>query len=137
MNTHGWDISQANAILEDLPCGVVILDREMRIVEHNRAFAEVYGESVGRPCFQVYKDRDTPCPKCLAQDTFEDGKSRVLEESGLDRNGQTIHYLARVVALPDATGKIDRVAAITSDLTATKRLPFSGEAKTCRRSTTF
>ena len=122
MNTHGWDISQANAILEELPCGVVILDREMRIVEHNRAFAEVYGESVGRPCFQVYKDRDTPCPECLARNTFEDGKSRVLEESGLDRNGQTIHYLARVVALPDATGKIDRIVAITSDLTATKRL---------------
>jgi PAS domain S-box-containing protein len=122
MNTPAWDISQATEVLEELPCGVVILDRDLRIVDHNRAFADVYGESVGRPCFQVYKDRGTPCPKCLARDTFEDGRPRVLEESGLDRNGQTIHYLARVVALRDAKGKIDRVAAITSDLTATKRL---------------
>jgi PAS domain S-box-containing protein len=122
MNAPVWDISHATEVLEELPCGVVILDRDLQIVDHNRAFADVYGESVGQPCFQVYKDRGTPCPECVARDTFEDGRSRVLEESGLDRNGQTIHYLARVIGLRDATGEIVRVAAITTDLTATKRL---------------
>ncbi len=122
MNAPMWDISQATELLEELPCGIVILDRDLQIVDHNRAFADVYGESIGRPCFQVYKDRGTPCPECVARDTFEDGRPRVLEESGLDRNGQTIHYLARVIGLRDATGEIAHVAAITSDLTATKRL---------------
>jgi PAS domain S-box-containing protein len=122
MNASMWNISQATRVLEELPCGVVILDRDQRIVDHNRAFAEVYGESVGRSCFQVYKDRGTPCPECGVRDTFEDGRSRVLEEHGLDRNGQTVHYLARVIGLRDATGEIARVAAMTTDLTATKRL---------------
>jgi PAS domain S-box-containing protein len=122
MNSPALDISQATEILEELPCGVVILDRNLRIVDHNRAFAEVYGESVGLPCFQVYKDRGTPCPQCIARNTFDDGRPRVLEESGLDRNGQTVHYLARVIPLRDSAGEIDRVAAITNDLTATKRL---------------
>jgi PAS domain S-box-containing protein len=105
-----------------MPSGLMIMDRDFRIVDHNRAFVEVYGPSVGRPCYQVYKDRGTACPDCPARETFEDGRPRVLEETGLDLNGQTIHYLARVVPLRDESGEISHVAAITTDLTATKRL---------------
>jgi len=122
MNAPEWNISQAARILAELPCGVVILDRDLRIVDHNPAFSDVYGDSIGQPCYQVYKDRGTPCPDCVARDTFEDGRSRVLEESGHDRNGQEIQYLAKVIPLRDPDGEVTRVAAITTDLTATKRL---------------
>jgi len=117
-----WPVAQAQDLLEEMPSGVMIMDRDFRIVDHNRAFVDVYGPNVGRPCYQVYKDRGTPCPDCPARETFDDGRPRVLEESGLDRNGQTIHYLARVVPLRDESGEITHVAAITTDLTATKRL---------------
>jgi len=100
----------------------MVMDRACQIVDHNRAFVEVYGPSIGRACYQVYKDRGTRCPDCPAEETFEDGRPRVLEETGLDRNGQTVHYLARVVPLRDEAGAITHVAAITTDLTATKRL---------------
>ncbi len=117
-----WPVSRAQELFEEMPSGIMVMDREFRIVDHNRAFVDVYGPNVGTPCYQVYKDRGTPCPDCPAQATFEDGRPRVLEETGLDRNGQTIHYLARVVPLRDETGGITHVAAITTDLTATKRL---------------
>jgi PAS domain S-box-containing protein len=122
MNAALWSIIQATALLEEIPCGVMVMDRNLRIIDHNQAFADVHGESVGRPCFQVYKNRGTPCPECIAQETFHDGRPRFLEERGVDRNGHAIHYLARVIGLCDAAGEIDRVAAITTDLTATKRL---------------
>jgi histidine kinase len=118
----GWPIAQARELIEEMPSGVMVMDRGFQIVDHNRAFVDVYGPNVGRPCFQVYKDRGTPCPDCPAQETFEDGRPRVLEETGLDRDGQTIHYLARVVPLRDEAGDITHVAAITTDLTATRRL---------------
>jgi histidine kinase len=118
----GWPMARARELIEEVPSGVMVMDRGFQIVDHNRAFVDVYGPSVGRPCFQVYKDRGTPCPDCPAQETFEDGRPRVLEETGLDRDGQTIHYLARVVPLRDETGGITHVAAITTDLTATRRL---------------
>jgi len=108
--------------MEEMPCGIMIMNRDFRIVDHNRAFADVYGDSIGKPCYQVYKDRGTPCPDCVARETFEDGKQRVLEESGTDQHGQTIHYLAKVTPLHDGDGTIAHVAAITTDLTATKRL---------------
>ena len=122
MNAPCWPVSKAQALLEEMPSGIMVMDRDFRIVDHNRAFVDVYGTNVGRPCYQVYKDRGTACPDCPAQQTFDDGRPRVLEETGLDRNGQTIHYLARVVPLRDEAGEITHVAAITTDLTATKRL---------------
>ena len=122
MNAPRWPITQAKELLEEMPSGVMVMDRDFQIVDHNRAFVDVYGPSVEKPCYQVYKDRGTPCPDCPAQETFADGRPRVLEETGLDRNGQTIHYLARVVPLRDEAGDITHVAAITTDLTATKRL---------------
>jgi len=122
MNTSCWPASKAQELLEEMPSGIMVMDRNFRIVDHNRAFVDVYGARAGSPCYQVYKDRGTPCADCPARATFEDGRPRVLEETGLDRNGQTIHYLARVVPLKDEDGEITHVAAITTDLTATKRL---------------
>jgi histidine kinase len=117
-----WPVSRSQELLEEVPSGIMVMDREFRIVDHNRAFVDVYGPNLGSPCYQVYKDRGTACPDCPAHATFQDGRPRVLEETGLDRNGQTIHYLARVVPLRNEAGDITHVAAITTDLTATKRL---------------
>jgi len=122
VNHRRWQGLPGEMLLEEMPCGIVVIDPDWRIVQHNRAFGEVYGDSVGKPCFQVYKDRGTPCPDCAAKETFSDGKPRVLEESGTDRKGQTIHYLAKLAPLRDAGGEITHVAAITTDLTATKML---------------
>ncbi len=122
MKTSAWHSSHCELLLQEMPCGVMVMDRNMRIVDHNRAFAEVYGESVGKLCFHVYKDRGTPCPECVARETFADGQRRVLEESGTDRKGQTIYYLAHLTPLCDADGEVTHVAAITTDMTATKRL---------------
>jgi PAS domain S-box-containing protein len=109
-------------LLRDVPCGVMVMDRNLCIVDHNRAFAEVFGESRGQRCFQVYKDRGTACPDCVAAETFADGNRRVLEESGIDLHGRTVHYQAQLTPLRDADGEISHIAAVTTDLTTTKML---------------
>jgi len=116
-----WDEVGAS-ILRDVPCGVVVMDRDLNIVDHNHAFGEVFGQSRGKRCFQVYKDRSTPCPECVAAETFADGKKRVLEESGIDFHGRTVHYQAHLTPLRGADGEISHIAAVTTDLTTTKML---------------
>jgi PAS domain S-box-containing protein len=122
VKASAWPIPQPELLLEEMPCGVVVMDRDLRIVAHNRAFGEMYGQSVGQPCFRVYKDRGEECPDCVARKTFADGRPRVLEESGVDGHGQVVHYLARLAPLRDPEGKVSHLAAITTDLTATKLL---------------
>lgn len=122
MTTPAWHDLFGDTLLEEIPHGVAVFDRDLRIVRHNRAFADVFGPSRGKFCFEVYKDRDTECPDCIARSTFADGRQRVLEESGLDLHGQTVHYLAQLTPLGGTDGEATHLAAITTDLTTTKRL---------------
>jgi len=117
-----WHSLHGETLLEEIPHGVVILDRDLKIVRHNQAFAEIFGPSHGKHCFEVYKDRQEECPDCPARATFADSRQRVLEESGLDLHGQTVHYVAQVTPLSNGDEEVSHVAAITTDVTTTKRL---------------
>ena len=79
MASRSWLNLQGDTILDEIPCGIMVLDRDLRIVRHNKAFADVFGESEGRFCYQVYKDREVPCPECVAKKTFDDGRQRIME----------------------------------------------------------
>jgi len=116
-----WQAADPAKLLDEIPSGVVVLDRDLAIVEHNRAFAEIFGETRGRRCYEVTRGRGQPCPVCPARETFSDGRSRVVEQLGRDRLGRDTHYLVHVTPLADDDGG-GRVAAIITDLTATKRL---------------
>lgn len=122
MKNPSWHSLQGDTLLEEIPHGVMVMDRDLKIVRHNHAFEEVFGPSHGKYCFEVYKDRQEECEDCPARATFADSRQRVLEESGLDLHGQTVHYVAQVTPLKDADGDVSHVAAITTDVTTTKRL---------------
>ncbi|MCP4571735.1 MAG: PAS domain-containing protein [bacterium] len=122
MTNPSWHSLHGDALLEEIPHGVVVMDHDLKIVRHNHAFEEIFGPSHGKHCFEVYKDRDEECEDCPARATFADSQQRTLEESGLDLHGQTVHYVAQVTPLKDDDGEITHVAAITTDVTTTKRL---------------
>ncbi|MBU1072639.1 PAS domain-containing protein [bacterium] len=122
MTVPTWQSLQGDRLLDEIPHGVVVIDRDLRIVRCNHAFEEVFGPSRDKHCYEVYKDRADECEDCPTRATFADGRQRVLEESGLDLHGQTVHYMAQLTPLADADDEITHVAAITTDLTTTKRL---------------
>ncbi len=122
MNVPVWQNDQRAALLEDIPSGIVVIDRQHTIVDHNRAFADLFGEARGQPCFAVTKGRGAPCLSCPARDTFADGRRRVIEETGRDRAGRDLHYLVQMTPLRNEAGVVTHVAAVTTDLTATRRL---------------
>ncbi len=121
MTPSAWRTEQRAALLDEIPSGLVVIDRDYAIVDHNRSFGDMFGSARGRPCYQVLKGRSDRCPVCSAEKTFTDGRQRVLEESGRDRSGQPAHFLVQVTPLTDGD-RVTHVAAITTDLTATRRL---------------
>ena len=122
MSFSPTDNNLAEALLEEVPCGIMIIDRDLVISGHNHAFAEVFGESQGQRCYRVFKNRATPCEDCAALLTFEDGKRRIQEETGTDQAGKTIHCLSQLCPILDQNNEIQRVASFTTDLTRTRRL---------------
>ncbi|MCL4557975.1 MAG: PAS domain-containing protein [Deltaproteobacteria bacterium] len=116
---QSWLRSQ---LFEQVPCKIAIIDRDWKIVEHNHSFRELFGPGVGRPCYEIYKKRKEPCEQCTAALTFEDGKTRINEEVGLDRNGRTAHYLVHMVPIMKENGGIPYVVEMSTDITEIKRL---------------
>jgi len=114
-----WSRSE---LLERIPFNVVIIDRDYNVIEANSNFAAYFGEWRGRKCYQVYKKRSEPCEKCQTFRTFEDGKTRVTDEVGVDQHGRAAHYVVHTAALRSRpNGPIECVLEMSSDVTETTR----------------
>jgi PAS domain S-box-containing protein len=117
-----WRPSERTRLFDHVPSGIAVIDRTLTIVDHNTAFSEIFGERCGATCHQATKGRSAPCDNCPAIAVFADGKRRVVEGQGTDRHGRDVHYLVSVVPIQHDGEGPEYVAAITTDLTDTKRL---------------
>jgi PAS domain S-box-containing protein len=108
-------------LFEAVPFSVALIDRDYHVVAANENFEEYFGEWRGRRCHEVYKNSPVKCARCQAQATFEDGRVRVSDETGVDRHGRTCHYVVHLAPLKDAAGKVRYVLEMTTDLTETRR----------------
>jgi PAS domain S-box-containing protein len=108
-------------LFELVPFNVSVIDREFRIVAANGSFEEYFGEWRGRRCYEVCKGANERCANCQALATFDDGRVRVSDESGVDRHGRTCHYVVHLAPVKDAGGRVQYVIEMTTDLTETRR----------------
>ncbi|MCD4664429.1 MAG: PAS domain S-box protein [Bacteroidales bacterium] len=56
--------------------GISVLDKELNIVRINQFMKDMYSESmplVGKKCYQVYQQRESPCPWCPSLLAMESG----------------------------------------------------------------
>ncbi len=107
-------------MFELVPFNVAVIDREFNIVAGNGNFEEYFGNWRNRRCYEVCKRAAQPCERCGMTETFEDGRMRVTDETGVDRHGRTCHYATHLVPLRDAGGQITHVMAMKTDLTETR-----------------
>jgi PAS domain S-box-containing protein len=64
-------------VFEAIQDGISVLDNELNVIKTNRWMEKMYLSReplVGRKCYEVYQDRDTPCPWCPVVRTLETGK---------------------------------------------------------------
>jgi len=109
-------------LFEQAPLNIAVIDRNYRIVEANRNFVSLFGAASEKKCYEIYKKCDHPCDHCAAFRTFEDGKIRVNEETGVDRDGHVAHYMVHVAPIYDHLGNIPYVIEMSTDITETTRL---------------
>ena len=108
-------------LFELVPFNIAVIDRDFRVVAANRNFEEYFGPWRGRRCYETYKNSTDRCERCQAAATFEDGRVRVSDETGVDRHGRMCHYVVHLAPLFDENGHVQYVIEMTSDLTETKR----------------
>ena len=109
-------------LFEQAPLSIAVIDRDYRVVETNRNFEALFGPGRDRKCYEAYKDRTSPCTRCMAAEAFADGRVHVDEEVGVDREGRTAWYLVHVAPIRAEDGSIPYVVEMSTDVTETKRL---------------
>ena len=90
---------QLQAIFDGITDGLIIVDRDFRIVAMNKAEAAFLGSEpqdlVGKACYTVYCRGDEACELCPAHVTFETGKasmaSRLELTTGYHRKGVDVY----------------------------------------------
>jgi signal transduction histidine kinase len=70
----------------------------------------------------VYKQRDSMCDVCPVAKTFEDGETHTSEEVVTSRTGEEIHVLVRTAPLRNASGEIEEVMEMSTNITEIRRM---------------
>jgi PAS domain S-box-containing protein len=109
-------------LFELVPCLITIQDPNYQLVSYNKEFEETFNPTPGDFCFSVYKNRDEKCEVCPVEKTFKDGRSYYGQETGMDKNGNTTHWLSRTSPIHDAQGNIVSVMEVCLDITRMKQL---------------
>ena len=122
------------SVIDGIPDGVAIMDREMRLVLMNPRYGEMFPDArVGEHCYMGIHKRSQPCQHCGMMKVFEDGK---------------IHDHQSSVALPDGTvrvvhsisapirgegGEIVRAVEVVRDMTERVVIPPADQIEVVER----
>jgi PAS domain S-box-containing protein len=109
-------------LFQEAPCYISVQGPDLKILDANRRFRETFGPSVGSYCYEVYKNRDEPCPVCAARLTLEDGQYRNSEEVVTSAEGEKINMLATMAPILGPDGKPEAVMEMSADTTQIRQL---------------
>jgi histidine kinase len=118
-------------LFEMVPCLITVQDRNYKLVQYNREFAEKFAPQAGDSCFRAYKGRSEKCVDCPVEMTFSDGRSHMSEETGFSKDGRPTHWLVKTSPIRNAAGEI--VAAMEMNLDITERKLLEKELEKSER----
>jgi len=104
-------------ILDHIPCNIVVLDKNLKIVRGNKLFTETFGRQEGAFCFKAFKDRDEECDPCPARRTLEDGKMHQAHSQVRDIMGRTVELQVTTVPLGLSEENFEFVMEMAVDVT--------------------
>jgi PAS domain S-box-containing protein len=112
-----------NNIFESISDPVMILDRDHRVLEANRATATAAGrpksELLGRHCHELFHCSDKPPGKCPHKQLIESGAPKTVEME-MEAFGGV--YLVSVSPVMDSEGTIVKTIHIARDITERRRM---------------
>ena len=112
---------EKNAVLESMAEHVVYQDRNHRVIWMNKAAADSLeapaDQFVGRPCHELWGQRDTPCPGCPVKVAMETGEPHEAERTTPDGRA----WLVRGSPVKDERGRVTGAVEVTGEITGRRR----------------
>ena len=109
-------------LFDQVPCHVLLINKDMKIVKANQRAKEMLGEVVGRYCYEALKRNDQECSECTALQTFSDGLQHSGHHIWKSGKGDIAHLHVITVPLRLEDGSFDVVMEMAVDVTHTLKL---------------
>jgi len=109
-------------LFDEVPCYISVLDSDLKITATNRRFKEDFGSEVGSNCYAIYRHRDSPCPECPVEKTFEEGKIQQYETVVTSRSGEQYNVLVWTAPLRNVDGEVTHVMEMSTNITQIRKL---------------
>ena len=114
---------ELKAILDASIDRIRLVDRDMRIIWANQTTTKELKvtpeELVGKPCYEVFVGRDTPCPRCptkKALKTAELEYALLHQVKSLGVRGET-HWQNYAIPMKNNSGEIESMIQVTRNVT--------------------
>jgi PAS domain S-box-containing protein len=113
---------QKSLILNSTAEMVAYYDKDLRVIWANRASSESVGKSfeelVGLHCYEIWPQRDDPCPDCPVLKARDTKRPQQCERQTPDGR----HWFIRGYPVLDENGRIVGLAEFTQDITERKKI---------------
>jgi len=109
-------------LFESVPCLITVQDRNFKLVNYNREFADMFNPEPGDYCYRAYKGRNEKCDVCPVEQAFQDGHLHHAEETGIGKDGKVMHWIVRASPVMNNQGEIIAAMEISLDITERKNL---------------
>lgn len=104
-------------VLDSLPDGITIQDREFNVIYQNRAMLAAFGNRRGMKCFAAYEKREAMCEHCGVARVFETGEPTLVLRTAFDARGKTGYWENACFPIRDEAGNITAAAEVCRNVT--------------------
>jgi PAS domain S-box-containing protein len=117
-------------LFEKVPCYITVINKDYKIVRANEAFANEFGDQVGKYCFTGRKGLDSKCENCPVEKTFASGLSKRSEEIWNPGNeSRKAYVIVHTSPILDESGQVVEVMEMSIDVTRMVRLQLELERR--------
>jgi PAS domain S-box-containing protein len=113
--------AKSEAIIAALGDGVIIQDKEHKIIYQNVIHKDLIGDHFGEYCYKAYHLSESPCTDCPASLSFRDGRIHNAEKTITTDKG-VLNIEITASPLRDASGEIIAGIEVVRDITERKRM---------------
>jgi PAS domain S-box-containing protein len=99
-------IFQPTQVLDNIPDGITIQDRDFNILYQNNAMRHAFGDHIGAKCYEIYERRDQVCEECGLLKSFETGKPVMVHRTAVREDGSKSHWENVCFSLKGENGDI-------------------------------
>jgi len=103
-------------LFEHVPCYVAVIGRDFRVLDANERFKETFWRKGARYCYEMYKGKDSVCPRCPASKVFRTHQVCSGLQTGLDRQGKRTHYMVTAAPFETKKGSVVSVIEMSQDV---------------------